>query len=668
MYPKLLINILTAAIVSISINIYAQQSFDLYGNGFAFDSDFRLNSFESNPVNFNKIKNWELSFVYGGVSQASSFANEIYLISLSKRFGQHSFFLRYTPGISQEFKTSSQTSVTSGDSTKTEFLSTEILYEETFGLGYSFDITESVSAGLSLRFFEQSLSEDNIEFVYEQDTGAYTNTVSTSYQKKFWRSDLGISYKALNNLSFTLSSANLILLNEDGGFEDNSSLELNTEKLVMFGFGYSPTDNLHINGIFESNKSFSSGIDYGVNIWGGKITFGMNAHHDKYQTPFISSIMPSISFSSRLFNISLLAVKYFEDRSSAKSFGELEDKGIYNILNNQFSNDKLLLTVNFALSFAPNRKVEFIDVEILDEIFPTLNELYRNRPFASAQIKNISDEAISVKPSSIIEGLNEDEIFSPIVNLKPGDTTTINYFTIIDQDKLDVAERRISQASFYLTTVNADYDDAISKPILINDKNSWDGTVSSLRYFAKNDYQYLTTISKQILSEYKDELAAIDPALADFTKIKILFNQFVQQMLYVSDPRTSVEYVQFPKETIERKGGDCDDLSVSFAALVESIGVQSAFVDYKSEGGISHVNLLINTNINPVVSSKITKNDKKYFVRKNARGLEEIWIPVEMTSLTDFETAWAVGAEKFYKEALDNLGLAKGIVEIIDNY
>ncbi len=45
-----------------------------------------------------------------------------------------------------------------------------------------------------------------------------------------------------------------------------------------------------------------------------------------------------------------------------------------------------------------------------------------------------------------------------------------------------------------------------------------------------------------------------------------------------------------------------------------------------------------------------------------------MWLPVESTSLTDFNTAWNVGVEKFNKEALSDLGIATGNVEIIDVY
>lgn len=170
------------------------------------------------------------------------------------------------------------------------------------------------------------------------------------------------------------------------------------------------------------------------------------------------------------------------------------------------------------------------------------------------------------------------------------------------------------------------------------------------------------------MNEKKEELEKTNGVISTFDKIKILFNNFVKEMIYVSDPRSSVEYVQFPEETIKVKGGDCDDLSVAFASLLESIGIETSFVDYKSESGISHVNLLINTGLQPSQSNLITVNDKKYFVREDENGKDKIWVPVEMTSLTEFETAWSLGSEKFYEEAVEDLGLAKNAVEIIDIY
>jgi hypothetical protein len=156
--------------------------------------------------------------------------------------------------------------------------------------------------------------------------------------------------------------------------------------------------------------------------------------------------------------------------------------------------------------------------------------------------------------------------------------------------------------------------------------------------------------------------------LEDFYKAKILFDEFIKHLTYISDPRATGEYVQFPNQTLELKGGDCDDLSVCYSSLLESVGIQTALVDYKANGKVRHVNVLFNTKLVPNQAKLITNNDTKYFVRESVDGKDEIWLPVEVTSLTDFDTAWSLGSEKFNKEAINDLGIVKGKVAIIDIY
>ncbi len=66
--------------------------------------------------------------------------------------------------------------------------------------------------------------------------------------------------------------------------------------------------------------------------------------------------------------------------------------------------------------------------------------------------------------------------------------------------------------------------------------------------------------------------------------------------------------------------------------------------------------------------AQMLHSDTKYFVRESIDGKDEIWLSIEATSLTDFETAWQLGSEKFNKEAISKLGIAKGKVNIIDIY
>ena len=188
----------------------------------------------------------------------------------------------------------------------------------------------------------------------------------------------------------------------------------------------------------------------------------------------------------------------------------------------------------------------------------------------------------------------------------------------------------------------------------------------NLRYFVNKDLNYSMAYSKGVLSNYKKELDTMSYQLSNFYKAKFIFNECIKKIVYSSDPKASADYVQFPKETMELKGGDCDDLSVLYSSFLESIGIQTAFVDYKPGNGIGHVNVMLNTELSPGQAGLITKNDNKYLIRKNEKGISQVWIVIETTSLTNFDSAWDIGMAKFNKDAIDNLGLAKGKVAIVD--
>ena len=46
-------------------------------------------------------------------------------------------------------------------------------------------------------------------------------------------------------------------------------------------------------------------------------------------------------------------------------------------------------------------------------------------------------------------------------------------------------------------------------------------------------------------------------------------------MQYVADPRHR-EYFQLPEETLVYKGGDCDDLAILTATMLQSIGIDAS--------------------------------------------------------------------------------------------
>jgi hypothetical protein len=426
---------------------------------------------------------------------------------------------------------------------------------------------------------------------------------------------------------------------------------------------YLPTDYLNFHALYETTNAFQvSATGFAKNF-----VYGITTFHDKYQEPFIAGIVPAVGYKTDLFEVLLSGVKYFSERNASASFSKFSEEGIHNIINNRYSFDKVVLSLAVNISSAPEKKVELIDVEIVRDIYPTFYDMYIDQPFAYGKVVNISDEPVNVTPSVKIEGITDEKIQSPPLMIAPGDTATIPFYIIIPE-KYFLDKPVLSYADFYVTASSNEPDDQLQKASLINGVNAWDGNVANLRYFIFKDPDYSINYAKGVLSNYKSLLDTLPDALSGFNKAKILFNNFIKTMVYTADPRATAEYVQFPKQTIELKGGDCDDLSVAYCSLLESVGIQTALVDYQGNGDVRHVNVLFNTKLSPQLAKLITNNDSKYFIRQNAESKDEVWIPVETTSLTNFDDAWNVGVEKFNREAIDELGIATGKVQIIDVY
>lgn len=649
-----------------SINIWAQNSLGLNGLWNISDkSTTLLNNLDINASNFFLLKDWGLTFSYGGEFSRPASSN-IYLISLSKRFGDHTLNTRYTPGYEKEFLFSSGTSIILEDSSF-QSLNSRFTYKEILGFGYAYKFSPKVSVGFSFRYFTQEFINETFKPVSIGDTLFFLERENLIESANFWKGDIGINYLINELFSLSISSINLFNFGEQNITEENEKYKIRNEKEASFRFSFLPFSLTSFNLMYETNNSFQLGINKLFAIYNAKLGISATVLHSKFQSPFLSGLLAGLTFTNDLWGVTLSGVKYFNERNKSYSFLDFKKEGINNLMNNKYSFDKAVLTFSFTLNTIQERSVEFLSVDIAKEIYPTFYEAYVDSPFAYGRVINLTDKKVSAKPFGMIEGLNSSYLQSPIVTIWPKDTVVIPFFTV-PSDAYSKRKAEISQATFFLTTSSEEPDDKIQSPILINGINGWDGQVRNLRYFIKKGTEYSMGYSKNILRSNKKLFDTINISLASFYKAKYIFNYFVKEIVYTSDPRASTEYVQFPNETINLRGGDCDDLSVCYSSLLESVGIETALVDYKNTDNIRHVNILFNTNLSPDEAKLITENDTKYFVRKDENGKNEIWVPIETTSLTDFNSAWDIGAEKFYNEAIQNLGLAKGKIDIIDIY
>jgi hypothetical protein len=647
-----------------AINTTAQSSFGLTGAwGLASSSSVMLNSLESNPSGLTSLKDWGLSLSYGS-EFSEGISSNLYLISLFKNTGDHFLTGRYSPGFQKEFIFNSSESIFLQDST-TQSLSSRFSYSELFGLGYSYKISNTVNAGISLRYFTQEFTQEEVSPVFLSDTLYLTRTSSIS-DFNFWKGDFGFSYAPAKEILFSISSINLLNFSESAENLEAAAYKLRTDKAALFGIMYEPLPGIDFNFLYETNNSFQFSSGGNFKFLYGNFGLGVTIFHHKDQDPFIAGFIPAISYSGRIFGAALSGVKYFSERNKLHSFSDFAENGIDNIINNRYSFDKAVLTFSFKLNTISEQKIKFIGVEIIEEIYPAFLDKYLDNPFAVGKVVNISDQPVTIKPFSKIAGLNDDEIQSPQITLASQDTAEIKFYTILSEN-YSKNKPEISYAEFFIKSSSDDFEDQVQTPLLINGINSWNGKVIDLKYFIKKDLDFSLSFTRNILSGHKETLDTLPGLLTKFYKSKIIFNELVKDIIYTADPRASAEYVQYPKETISLKGGDCDDLSVCYSSLLEAAGIETALVDYKS-GEIRHVNVMVNTELSPGHAKKITQNDNKYFIRKNSSGNDQVWIVVETTSLTDFDEAWNTGTQKFNEDAFKKLGLSSGMVEIIDVY
>ncbi|HEX9739771.1 MAG TPA: hypothetical protein VGA29_03265, partial [Ignavibacteriaceae bacterium] len=303
-----------------------------------------MNSFEINPSNFTMLKDWGLNLSYGG-EFGDEINSSIYLLSLSKRFSEHFLSIRYTPGYQKDFIFNTGESIVFDDST-VQTLNSHFSYKEIFGGGYSYKLSDYFNTGFSLRYFTQEFNIESVTPVFGDTVYLVRNNKTEN--NNFWKGDVGISYIPIKEILISASSINLFTIGETSVSGENESLVIKKVKAAQFGISYLPLDELDLNFIYETTNSFQAGFNSYLKTGDAKISAGLTAFHDKYQSPFIAGIIPSLSYSNDFLGITISGVKYFSDRSSTETFSDFNEKGLTNIINNRYSFDKAILTISFA--------------------------------------------------------------------------------------------------------------------------------------------------------------------------------------------------------------------------------------------------------------------------------------------------------------------------------
>lgn len=147
------------------------------------------------------------------------------------------------------------------------------------------------------------------------------------------------------------------------------------------------------------------------------------------------------------------------------------------------------------------------------------------------------------------------------------------------------------------------------------------------------------------------------PDMRNFKAVgNALYNWIVRHVMYVRDPH-GIERLQSPDITINYGAGDCDDMSILGASLLESVGIPSRFVIASFEPGqpsrFSHIYVEFNhrgqwISFDPTLATGIGKLPPSPVTGRKTIALDDIFVPRKARTTPISETPYHVSGSRFF--------------------
>jgi tetratricopeptide (TPR) repeat protein len=178
----------------------------------------------------------------------------------------------------------------------------------------------------------------------------------------------------------------------------------------------------------------------------------------------------------------------------------------------------------------------------------------------------------------------------------------------------------------------------------------WDSVARAAAFITSTD-PAVAAFARPPLVAFETQIQSLGKPGQNLLQAMLLFEALKQHgVRYLADSNTpytqasanraQVDYIQYPAEVLQKKTGDCDDLTALYCALLENAGVATALVDYPE-----HIFLLFDSGLSQENAYQLPLDGKRYLVRG-----ETLWIPLEITRLDQtFLQAWQIGTEELAK-------------------
>ena len=326
--------------------------------------------------------------------------------------------------------------------------------------------------------------------------------------------------------------------------------------------------------------------------------------------------------------------------------------------------NRAILNVAFAerkksLEFSNNAPQLTLSNLNLETVFSAAYKNYQDKPIGSVQLRNVAGtEYGNLKLSFQIKEFMDFPTTVDIPRISGSETIEIPIKATFNNRILEVDEDTGVQVEVKLTYLRDGQKDDITltQPMTIYGKNAivW-GNAQMIGSFVTPKDDTLRNYVRQVVNSYMPEPGPLNhklvSAMAYFSSLTASGTN------YIIDPNTpftelrddQIDYVQFPRETLHLRSGDCDDLSVLISAGLENLGIRTAFIEIPG-----HLFLMFDTGLGADEADLISQDSSLLAIKDG-----NVWIPLEATMVNiNFNEAWAEGARKYQAAlAANELGI-----------
>ncbi len=299
-----------------------------------------------------------------------------------------------------------------------------------------------------------------------------------------------------------------------------------------------------------------------------------------------------------------------------------------------------------ATTQAFNRAPLEIEVIKLSDIFSNSYKMYEKDGIGRIKLTNNTSKPMEkIKVSFMLKDFMDFSTEGKIDKLMPGASEELALKAVFNNSILtlteDSAVQALIEASYFDNGKRMTYSKTPTVNVYDKHRLSWNERERFAVFVTPKDPPVVNLV-RAVVGEFKETKDETQLAAAFFDALGLY------GLTYIQDPTNpyqvssakgdAADYLQFPRETLERKSGDCDDLVAFYSSGLESMGINTRVLEVPG-----HMLMMFSTGI--AAEDDGYTMDNMYVIYEGV-----LWVPVETTLVgNSFIKAWENGSATYYK-------------------